>query len=221
MPTTHGVRNEPPHHRLAGARSRDAQGESANKFALNGLTWALVLGTVAVCACRAPQVGSTESPGSTRLEPYQCGNVQRLHTLDGVYLASQPAAADFEQAAENGIRTILNLRENEEVTAFDEPALIAKLKMNYVSLPFKGPGELSNDILDRARALLRDRDQRPMLVHCSSGNRVGAIWLAHRVLDAGLSWEAALEEARTVGLKVPALEARVKAYCDRARVGSL
>ncbi|MFN0057624.1 MAG: beta-lactamase hydrolase domain-containing protein [Planctomycetota bacterium] len=143
-----------------------------------------------------------------------------MHTLDDVYLASQPAAADFEQAAANGIRTILNLREDGEVTEFDEPALIAKLRMNYVSLPFKGPGALSDEILDRARALLRDREKRPILIHCSSGNRVGAIWFAHRSLDAGLSWEAALEEARTVGLKTPALEARVKAYCERARVGA-
>jgi hypothetical protein len=44
---------------------------------------------------------------------------------------------------------------------------------------------------------------------------VGAVWLAHRVLDGGLSYDDALKEAKTVGLKTPAFEEKVKDYIRR------
>jgi hypothetical protein len=39
--------------------------------------------------------------------------------------------------------------------------------------------------------------------------------LAHRVLDGGLTYEAALAEAKQVGLKLPALEEKAKDYVRR------
>lgn len=157
-------------------------------------------------------------PKTEGLEPYSCGTVERLHTFQGLFLASQPAEADLRQAKEGGIKTVLSFRPAAENKAFDEPAFVRELGLEYVELGYSGPDTLTDALLDDARALLRDQEKRPMMVHCHSGNRVGAIWLAHRVLDGGLTWEAALAEAKQVGLKTPALEARVKAYVD-ARKG--
>ena len=58
-----------------------------------------------------------------------------------------------------------------------------------------------------------------MILHCSSANRVGAVWLAHRVLDGGLKYNEALSEAKTVGLKLPAYEERVKEYSRQMQQG--
>ena len=74
-------------------------------------------------------------------------------------------------------------------------------------------------MLDRTREVLSDHERKPILVHCASANRVGAVWLAHRVLDDGLAYEAALAEAKTVGLKAPALEQRAKEYIDARSSG--
>ncbi len=52
-------------------------------------------------------------------------------------------------------------------------------------------------------------------MHCRSANRVGAIRLAHRALDHGLSYDQALDEAKTVGLKLPAFVEKAKDYLDR------
>jgi protein tyrosine phosphatase (PTP) superfamily phosphohydrolase (DUF442 family) len=57
--------------------------------------------------------------------------------------------------------------------------------------------------------------ERPILLHCGSANRVGAVWLPYRVLDAGLAWDAALAEAKTIGLRTPALEAKAMDYVQR------
>jgi uncharacterized protein (TIGR01244 family) len=170
-----------------------------------------------------PAVPSTGAPAQTalhaseRLEPYACGTVERLHTWSGLFLGSQPAADDLRHAKENGIKTILNLRPKTEDPGFDEAALVAELGMEYRNLPFASPAELTDEVLDASRALLRDEAKRPMFVHCHSGNRVGAIWLAFRALDGKLAWDAAVAEARDVGLKTPALEQRVKEYVEKTR----
>jgi uncharacterized protein (TIGR01244 family) len=149
-----------------------------------------------------------------KLEPYQCGKVQRLHTLGGVFLASQPEKEDFTHAKEGGIKTVLNLREGDEVD-WDEGELVKSLGMEYVNIPFKTPSTLTDEVFDKSRKLLGDKEKRPLLVHCSSANRVGAVWLAHRVLDGGKTYDEALKEAKTVGLKLPAYEEKAKDYIER------
>jgi uncharacterized protein (TIGR01244 family) len=150
------------------------------------------------------------------LEPYECGSITRLHTLGGVFLASQPAPEDFEQARKGGVVTVVNLRHASEQPEFAEDELVEGLGMTYVPLPFNGPDELSDPVFDTARELL-NAAERPILMHCSSGNRVGAVWLPWRVLDGGLSVDAALAEAKVVGLKSPAYEELALDYVARHR----
>lgn len=162
-------------------------------------------------ACTSPALES-----ATRLEPYQCGNVQRIHAFGDVLLASQPGPDDFKKASVN---TVVNLRHASEIDG-DEAAIVQGLGMDYHNLPFQSPAELTDAVFDQARELLSDPDNKPLLLHCSSGNRVGAIWLAHRVLDHGLSLEEASIEAETVGLKTPALADRAREYIEAQRSAS-
>jgi uncharacterized protein (TIGR01244 family) len=174
------------------------------------------------CKKEAPAAPVAHAKESTeKLEAYSCGTVERLHTWNGIFAGSQPAAEDLRHAQANGIKTILNLRPKSEDPGFDEAALVAELGLEYHLLPFATPAELSDEIFEKARALLRDESKRPVFFHCNSGNRVGAIWLAFRALDGGLSVEAALDEAMQVGLKTPALEQRAKEYVEQARQGKL
>ena len=85
------------------------------------------------------------------------------------------------------------------------------LGLNYHNPAVAGVDGLTDELLDEVRDLLRTAE-RPILLHCASANRVGAVWLAHRVLDGGISMDDALAEAKTVGLKSPALEQRARQY---------
>jgi uncharacterized protein (TIGR01244 family) len=153
-------------------------------------------------------------PKAEKLEKYECGTVERIHTLGGVFLASQPKPDDFKMAKEGGIKTVINLRQKDELD-WDEEAVIKKLGMAYFNLPFKTPAQLSDAVFDEARKILNDKNNKPILLHCASANRVGAIWLAHRVLDHGLSFDDAFKEAETVGLKLPAFKDKAKSYVER------
>ncbi len=179
-----------------------------------------------VTATQAPtaQAPTAQAPAATEvehkaittetLEPYQCGSITRLHTLGGVFLASQPAPADFEQAKRGGVKTVINLRHDSEIKDFDEQAVVTGLGLEYVHEPWDGPDQLTDQVFDNLRTELKTA-QRPILFHCGSGNRVGAVWLPHRVLDGGLSWDAALAEAKQIGLKSPDYERLAKEYIER------
>lgn len=145
------------------------------------------------------------------LEPFQCGEVQRLHTMKGVFMASQPQPADFEQAKMGGIELVVNMRHDSEIKDFHEQTVVEGAGLKYIHLPWNGADELTDEIITESRRIFRE-EKRPMLVHCSSGNRVGAVWMAYRVLDEGVAMEEALKEAKMVGMKTPAYETKIKAY---------
>jgi hypothetical protein len=59
-----------------------------------------------------------------------------------------------------------------------------------------------------------------MFIHCTAAIRVGSFWLIRRVLRDGMTWDAALEEARKVGLvNAPHLEEFAKLYLEKHRSG--
>lgn len=166
----------------------------------------VLLGSLVATGDESPKV---EKP--KKLEPAKCGSVKQLHVLDDIYLAGQPTADDFKVFKERGVKSVLNLRTKEELD-FDEAKVLKSLNLEYIHVPIATPDALTDENFDKLRKVLNNREERPLLFHCASAQRVGAVWLAHRVLDDGLTYEAALKEAQTVGLKAPALEAKAKSY---------
>ena len=151
-----------------------------------------------------------------KLEPAKCGAVKQLHVLDDIFLAGQPSAADFAEFKKRGVKSVLNVRTKEELD-FDEAKTLKDLGLSYHHIPIAGPNALTDENFDKIRKLLNTKEERPLLFHCASANRVGAVWLAHRVLDGGLTYDAALAEAKTVGLSAPALEAKAKDYIAKQK----
>ena len=83
---------------------------------------------------------------------------------------------------------------------------------------FNVPVEYSKPAAAEADEFLRITDDpanRPMFIHCTAAIRVGAFWMIRRVLRDGFTPEAALEEARKVGLvPTPHLEQFARDYID-------
>ena len=175
----------------------------------------LVLSTLAA-SCRGTP-GPAPAPIPTeRLEAYEVGRVQRVRTLGGIFLGTQPGAADLELLADAGFRTVVDVRGTDEARGFDEPTVVRELGMEYVPLPWSGPEQAADAVFDRARGLF-ERAQRPMFVHGSTADRVGALWIPWRALDGGLTIDAAVAEARVVGLRSTAYERAAREYVARRR----
>lgn len=182
----------------------------AMKFAALGI---LGLVTLGLASCGGAQKKTMSEP---QLEPYECGTVERVHVFGEIFLASQPAPEDFQHASDGGIKTVVNLRKADEVE-WDEEAVVTGLGMEYHSVPYKAVVELTDDVFDEVRELLNAPGNKPLMLHCSSGNRVAAVWIAHRVLDDGVSFEQAESEAKEIGLKLPAYANRAKQYIEARR----
>lgn len=162
-------------------------------------------------ACRSDQAPPADQRA---IEPATCGSVTNLHRIGDVYVAGKPSVEDYPLIKEMGIRTVLNIRVDSETPDVDEAALVRAQGMDYVHVPWNGPEQLNDDKLDAMRKALRQA-KRPILFHCGSGNRVGAGWLAYRVLDEGVALESALAEVKTFGLKTPAYETITLDYIAR------
>jgi len=110
---------------------------------------AALFATLAGCASSSHKAVTTD-----KLEPYQCGTVQRLHTYQGVFLASQPQPADFEQAKAGGVKTVINLRHDDEIKDFEEEFVGKSLGLEYHNVPISGPRSTEESRTSRADALL-------------------------------------------------------------------
>lgn len=130
------------------------------------------------------------------------------------FLLTQPDAAQIHALAHEGVRTVVNFRPHGEHPTYDEQAAAASAGLTYVNLPYAGADELTDAILDGARATLRDAKaaNAAVALHCRSGNRAGPAWAAYRVLDDGVPLDQALREAKAMQMRDPALETRVRAY---------
>ncbi len=145
-----------------------------------------------------------------------CFQANGIHEFGGVFLAGQPTPEGFAEAQKAGVRTVVNLRAANELN-WDEKATVVELGMQYVHVPVASADALTDDVFQQMRQLLKDKTKRPMLVHCFSAGRVGATWLAHRVLDDGLTVEAAVAEAKTIGLKKEEYIAKATDYVRRMK----
>ncbi len=119
--------------------------------------------------------------------------------------AAEVAALDALK--KDGFKTVINLRVASEPGANVEAnqARAEELGLNYVHIPFSG-GSPDPKVIDAFLATIADKANQPVFVHCASANRVGAVWLAKRVLQDNYSIEKATQEAKAIGLTNPGLE---------------
>ena len=174
----------------------------------------LVAGLLALVA--GPLGSCAGTPAPRTMEPVALGDVSPLHAFGHVYLAGQPDAVELAQLRDRGVGTVIDLRLAREDRGYDEAGVATDLGLVYHALPWAGPDQLTDEVLDRGRALLGDAEGA-VLLHCASSNRVGAIWIAWRVLDDGASLEEATAEARTAGLRTEAYVTRAHAYVEARR----
>jgi len=116
----------------------------------------------------------------------------------------QPSAETVAKLKEMGFKTVVNLRPGDEAPVVEkEKTAVESQGLRYVSIPIT-PGTFSADDVEAVRRVLDDESAAPVLLHCSSANRVGAVWgvIQRR---RGRSLADAEAEARRIGLSSPAM----------------
>jgi protein tyrosine phosphatase (PTP) superfamily phosphohydrolase (DUF442 family) len=173
---------------------------------------ALVLPTVPGAAPTAPGV----TGDSARVVALLAGLRNPACPLPGIATGGQPDTAHVRALAAAGFRGVLDLRAADEPRGYDEAAFVRAMGLRYRALPVT-PATLTDSVFTVFRGWMQDTTATPLLVHCASGNRVGAVLLPWLVLDRGWSMERALATARAGGLTSAALEQAARAYIARIR----
>jgi uncharacterized protein (TIGR01244 family) len=185
--------------------------ELIDPFSPGGLMQRILL---TLTALSLATTGYTDEKPAPRLEKSPLGSMPNSSAFADIHFGGQPSKADLAEAKKKGIKSVLNLRTAGE-TDLDEGPLVKELGLKYYHVPFQGAAALTDEVFEKTRSILNDKNARPLLLHCGSANRVGAIWLAHRVLDHKVPYEDALKEAKAIGLQTPGLVEKAKSYVER------
>jgi uncharacterized protein (TIGR01244 family) len=124
-------------------------------------------------------------------------------------------ARHIEALKRAGIRHVVNLRPVEENPGFDEVKVVTEHGLRYHAIAIHGPQSLTKQNVEEFDRVLAEIDNEPALIHCSSGNRVGAMIALREGWMRGASVQEAIELGKRWGLG--ALEAPVKALLQERK----
>lgn len=130
----------------------------------------------------------------------------------GVISAGRLGQEDIGRLQAAGIQHVIDLTPDDETPHFDEAKAIRSAGIDYSNLPIRGAEDLTRENVIAFDQLLLNA-QRPVLVHCASGNRVGAMAALRAAWIESKSAEDAIAIGKAWGLK--GLEPQV-----RERIGS-
>jgi uncharacterized protein (TIGR01244 family) len=157
-----------------------------------------------LAACSTPEEADAPFTG----QPLADGNVAGIAGLvevgPRVLLAGQPTPEGLQNAKHAGVTLVINMRPESEL-AFNERQMVESLGMEYVNIPVTlqtlDDASVEAFLGQMAELRLRPGSAERVLVHCSSGNRVAALWAMYEIAEGGLPPEEAVARARRAGLK--------------------
>jgi uncharacterized protein (TIGR01244 family) len=141
------------------------------------------------CGRQQSGKGSTESAG-----------IPNFHQVNQhVYRGGQPGPESWQSLAKMGVKTVIDLRREDEHSTAAEAQAVAAAGMNYVNVPMKGVVAPTNEQIAKVLTLLGSKD--PVFVHCKRGaDRTGAVIACYRIAHDRWQRERALEEAKSYGM---------------------
>lgn len=132
----------------------------------------------------------------------------------GLVVAGQPTAEQLKEAAKAGFKTVIDLRMPDEPRGYDEANAAHAAGLAYVRIPLN-LDTLNAEALEQFLAAM-SHAEGPVLLHCATANRAGALYYA-QLLEKGAPEAEALSKAQAAGLKSQELTERVNALVDARR----
>jgi uncharacterized protein (TIGR01244 family) len=151
----------------------------------------LFLAATAAASATPENVAAQSIPNYSLVEP-------------GLAVAGQPSAETLRRLKELGFKTVINLRPlGEAPIVAEERAIVEAQGLRYVSVPVT-PSTFSAADVASVRQVLDDPAAAPVLLHCASANRAGAV-LAVIAHQRGRTFDEAEAEGARTGLSSPAM----------------
>ena len=122
-----------------------------------------------------------------------------VEPVDGITSAGQPDDAALQVFADSGYAAVIDMRgENEDRGMENWQGAVEDTGMQYIAFPVTSAEQFSMESAAELDALIEGVDG-PVLLHCGSGNRVGAMLALRQSLKGASDYEA-LEYGRDAGM---------------------
>ena len=137
---------------------------------------------------------------------------------DDILIGGQPTLEQLQELRGQGVRSIVNFREDFEDDAPISPAAegrqVREMGMDYVHVPVP-KASLKPEIVGQFRRRFEFLD-RPIFAHCGSGKRAGAMVMMALACENGWSGEETIRKAEELGFECdqPEMRSFVKNYVN-------
>jgi protein tyrosine/serine phosphatase len=116
------------------------------------------------------------------------------------YRGGRPSKAGIDELKRRGIKTIINLRSNEQDGA-DEEAQAKAAGLKFFKIPLNIWFRPKNSQMKKIMAVIDDKENQPVFVHCNLGaDRTGMVTAIYQISHQGWTAKQANEEAKESGL---------------------
>jgi len=117
-----------------------------------------------------------------------------------LYRGGQPETGGLEQLKKLGVKTIINLRDDDE-RARAEKTEAESMGFRYFNIPFASFDRPSDEAVDEVLKLLTSQENSPLFIHCKRGSdRTGTVIAIYRIEHDGWDGEKAKAEAKRYGM---------------------
>jgi len=117
-----------------------------------------------------------------------------------LYRGAQPGAGGIRKLAELGIKTIINLRGEDDLARAEQREAEAA-GLHYYAIAMPGLSRPGDQQVAHALALIGAEENGPVFVHCKRGaDRTGTIVAVYRITHDGWTGQRAVDEAKRYGM---------------------
>lgn len=121
--------------------------------------------------------------------------------FDDIVTGGQPTYDQLKVAHDSGFQAVVNLRTDKESPSPTQESLwVEELGMSYFPIPVNGAKGINVENATLLSEILSKQENYPLIVHCQSGNRVGAIFSLKSFYIDGKSVGEALAIGKRAGL---------------------
>jgi len=139
--------------------------------------------------------------------------MQGTKVNEQLFVTGQVTTGVIQEAARDGYRSVLNLRAPEEPGVLpEEKQAVEAAGLQYVNRPVR-KDQISDALTTEVLAEI-DRLPKPMLIHCASGMRAGAMAFMHMATRQGMTADEAMEKAQAQGFDCNS-EPQLKAFFEQ------
>ena len=155
---------------------------------------------------------------------HQSTELSNFHQVnEKLYRGAQPRDGGLLKLRGLGVRTIINLRGEDERSRAEEAEARA-LGLRYFGVPMAGHARPTDAQVARVLEIIDAPENQPVFVHCKRGaDRTGTIIALYRVTHDGWTSEAAKAEANRYGMRWTQAEMKdyITDYYERRTMGGV